>query len=129
MYDKAEAERLFGLQLKNGAARHLGTSYALSSMIAVQLLPLIIKNDPAGSIVLRANVSGIWAYQFTDAQKQHFLRLIDGEKANTANMLLSKQPGVSSVDIQAPSWVPWFIQAISPINARHVTLNIAQVTP
>ena len=128
VYDKAQADYLFGLQLKNDAARHLDASYVLSGMIAVQLLPPVIRDDPGGSILLRANVSGIWAYQFSGAQKQNFLRLIDGKKANMVNMLLSKQPGVATVDIQSPAWVPWFIQEVSPINARHVTLIIARVT-
>lgn len=125
VYDKAEAEQFFRLQLKKEANRRFGTDYALSGMIAVHVLQSVIKGDPGGSIVLFAHVSGIWVYQFKNSQKS-FLSLINGKKAKNAQMLLLEQPGVSKVDIQEPFWVPWFIQDIRPINADHVTLNIME---
>lgn len=128
VYDKAEAEQLFRSMLKNEAIGHLGASYALSGTIAVYLLPVIVKDAARGSLVLRASVSGIWAYQFTSAQKQAFLKQINGNKVNNATLLLLKQTGVAKVDIQASWWVPWYIQAMVPINASRVTLNIAPVT-
>ncbi|MGH2498116.1 MAG: protein kinase domain-containing protein [Ktedonobacteraceae bacterium] len=128
VYDKAEATKLFMLMLKNEAFRRFGASYALLSAIAVHFLSILVKNDLSGNIILRASAAGIWVYQFSNAQKQALLKLINGEKVNNAKMLLSRQPGVSKADIQAPFWVPWFIQDTLPMNVNHATLNIAPVT-
>jgi hypothetical protein len=48
---------------------------------------------------LQVSASGLWNYQFPDAQKIAFARLIAGQKANQAVTTLLQQQGVHAAKV------------------------------
>jgi Baseplate J-like protein len=56
-----------------------------------------------GNIHVQATASGIWKYQFSDAQKMDMAKLIARKTVSEAKALLLQQPGVAAVSITISS--------------------------
>ncbi len=61
----------------------------------------ITKSTPGaqGTLTLAMQVSGTWAYQFSELQMQHLTQVIAGKSAPAARTLLLQQAGVAQVEM------------------------------
>lgn len=96
-YDQAGALALAAQLLMNQAAPTPGEGYGLVGQIKTTLLSATPDTQIAVQIVVRAE--GVWAYQFSAAQKQALAKLIAGKSKQEAQQLLASQPGVETASI------------------------------
>lgn len=100
-YDGARA---MGTQLLNNQANtQLGSGYAPVGNIQTTLTGATLTDAKKGTVTLMIDAEGVWAYQFTDAQKQALVKLIAGKTKSEAQTLLASQAGVGQVVITLPN--------------------------
>ena len=100
VYDRAGALSLAAKLLGDQAATDFGTAYALVGKVTTTLTQAVIANAARGTITLTVAAQGLWAIQFSAAQKQTLATLIAGKTPQQAQTLLLAQPGVQQVNIQ-----------------------------
>jgi hypothetical protein len=98
VYDQQATQQLAEYLLKADVEKQVGPSYTLLNRITTTVSS-IQKKDASGTLQLQVSASGLWSYQFGDAQKATFARLITGQKADQAVKILLQQPGVHNARI------------------------------
>jgi VCBS repeat-containing protein len=97
-YDQAGALMLAQTLLTTEAQSKLGTAYALVGQIKTNQVNATL--DDQGNVTITVNAEGVWAFQFSNAQKQALAQLIAGKSRQEAMNLLAAQTGVAQGDIQ-----------------------------
>lgn len=99
VYDYAGALAMAAQWLRQDASKSPGTGYALvGNIITTQ-----IQVTGQGNLSILVNARGVWAFQFSNVQKQAMAKLIVGNNQADALALLSRQPGVAMVSIRLPA--------------------------
>jgi VCBS repeat-containing protein len=98
-YDQAGALTLASRLLTNQAASNPGAGYALVGQIKRTFVSAAAP-DSQGNIALVVQAEGVWAYSFSDSQKQALARLIAGKNKQDAISSLMAEIGVAQVSIQ-----------------------------
>jgi VCBS repeat-containing protein len=121
VYDVQAVQALAGHKLTQDAGQSLSSSYVPVGQILANVVQA--SSDKHGTILLTVSALGVWAYQFTDAQRAQLARLIAGKNSQDARALLLKQPGVYSVTITLTG----VGVTVVPGDAGHITVNISAV--
>lgn len=98
VYDQQGVQLIAQEMLKTDPTEYPGNGYVLVGAIVTTVTKATA--DAKGVISLLVNVEGVWVYQFGDAQKQEFAKLIAGKNQKEAQSLLMQQPGVDRTTIQ-----------------------------
>lgn len=98
VYDHDGALAMAANLLTQQAATDPGGGYALVGKITTAVTNAAANNQ--GTVMLTVSAEGVWAYQFSDAQKQSLAQLIAGKRVPEANQTLAAQPGVVKATIQ-----------------------------
>lgn len=98
VYDQQAVQLIAQEMLKTDPTEYPGDGYVLVGAIVTTVTKASV--DAKGVISLLVNVEGVWVYQFGDAQKQEFAKLIAGKNQKEAQSLLMQQPGVDKTTIQ-----------------------------
>jgi hypothetical protein len=98
VYDQQATQQQAESLLKADAEKQIGSHYMLSNLITTTITS-IKQKDASGTLLLLVSASGLWSYQFANAQKTTFARLITGQKADQAVKILLQQPGVHNASI------------------------------
>jgi hypothetical protein len=95
VYDSNAVQTIAQNLLKQKASRDPTLAgYVLTGNIVIQTQPL------DGPITFSVVAKGIWAYQWTDANKQKLLDKIKGKSSKEAQTILKNYPGVSSAKVE-----------------------------
>jgi len=97
VYDMQAVQVLAARKLTQDAATNPGPAYAPVGAILAQVAQAT--PDAHGNVLLVTNAVGIWAYQFTAAQRAHFASLIASKSAQDARSVLLGQSGIQNVTI------------------------------
>jgi hypothetical protein len=100
VFDHDTSMTLAANLLNAQASNKLGPGFALVGKITTKLTNVTSQGAQQKGIGLTIAAQGLWVYQFSDAQKQAFAKLIIGKGKKEANELLLTQAGVAKVDIQ-----------------------------
>src|SRR5579875_1224759 len=95
-YKQSDLTGLVQTLLAQKAQTQLGVGYALVGAVVTQTSVQSVKQ---GTVSLLVNAKGVYAYQFTSAQKEHLASLVVGLSATQAIAKLESQPGVASASI------------------------------
>jgi len=95
-YKQSDLTGLVQTLLAQKAQTQLGVGYALVGAVVTQTSVQSVKQ---GTVSLLVNAKGVYAYQFTSAQKEHLASLVVGLSAAQAIAKLESQPGVASASI------------------------------
>ena len=107
-------------QLSQSAASQFGAQYALVGQVEAQIPSASVTGDTVAYIL---SARGIWVFQVTDSVKQHFATLISGKPQDDATALLSKQPGVSAVNVQTSGGLGTAV----PSSKENIQINVSNV--
>ncbi len=99
VYDYDGALAMAAQLLTNQANTQLGSGYAPVGKIKTKLTSATLTDVKSGMVTLMVDAEGVWAYQFTDAQKQALARSIAGKTKSAAQTLLASQTGIGQVVI------------------------------
>jgi hypothetical protein len=100
VYDYNGALAMAAEVLTQQAAVNPGEEYALAGTIKATVTAATL--DSQGTATLTVRARGVWAYQFSEAQKQALARLIAGKSVPAAQQLLARQQGVVQVSFHVP---------------------------
>ncbi|HEU5366882.1 MAG TPA: hypothetical protein VFU69_00395, partial [Ktedonobacterales bacterium] len=92
VYDQQAALALITPKLSAQAAANPGAGYALAGQIQLAIVDAAPGNQ--GAMILTINAAGIWAYHFTDAQKQHLATLLIGKSAQETVLSIEQPSGL-----------------------------------
>jgi hypothetical protein len=120
VYDQQAVFALATRLLTVHAAPAPGTGYALVGKVKTAVINATSAGQ--GSVTLTVFAEGVWAYQFTDAQKQHLAALLTGKSEPEGIRLAAGQPGVAHVTIQLAA-----SQQTLPTNPRQITIVVQAV--
>jgi Baseplate J-like protein len=98
VYDQQAVQLIAQEMLKTDPTEYPGNGYVPVGTIVTTVTKATA--DAKGVISLLVNVEGVWVYQFGDAQKQEFAKLIAGKNQKEAQSLLMQQPGVDITTFQ-----------------------------
>ncbi len=103
VYNRQQMLDLVKGQLQKKVDTSLGAGYALAGN-----LQTTIKSQSAqdGMISFVVNAKGIWAYQFSDMQKQALAKQIAGKAVKDVSALLQSQKGIDKVQISGSGTLP-----------------------
>lgn len=121
VYDMQAVQVLAARKLTQDAATNPGAAYAPVGNIAVQVAQGT--PDVHGNVLLVTNAVGIWAYQFTPAQRAHFASLIASKSEQDARAILLGQTGVQNVAITLTGVDVTTV----PGDLKRITINIEAV--
>lgn len=121
VYDMQAVQVLASRDLTRDAAANPGSSYipvgAILSRVA-KATP-----DSQGTIALVVSAVGVWAYQFSSAQRAQLAELIANKGSGDAQALLLKQMGVHQVTITLTGAGA----STLPGDTRHITITVEAV--
>jgi hypothetical protein len=121
VYDMQAVQVLAARKLTQDAASNPGQAYAPIGNIVVQVGQAT--PDAHGNVLLLASAAGVWAYQFTAAQRAHFASLIAGRSAQDARAVLLGQTGIQNATITLTG-----VDVTNlPSDLKHITINIEAV--
>ena len=100
VYDQQNAQILAANLLKQQAATDPGSGYALVGNLITSITQVIVTGANKGTLKILINAEGVWAFQFSDTQRQALAKLIAGKSKQAAQTLLLQQAGVTHVNIQ-----------------------------
>jgi serine/threonine protein kinase len=121
-YDQAGSLTLAKTLLTSEAQSKLGAGYALAGQIKTDQVNAT--QDSQGNVTITDSAEGIWAYQFSDAQKTQLASLIIGKTKADATQLLSAQAGIAQVTITLPS----SMGNLLPTDTKEIMVVIQPVT-
>lgn len=98
VYDQQGVQLIAQEMLKTDPTENPGNGYVPVGTIVTTVTKATA--DAKGVISLLVHVEGVWVYQFSDAQKQEFAKLIAGKNQKEAQSLLMQQSGVDMTTIQ-----------------------------
>ena len=116
VYDSSEVQTLTTRLLGNQAS----VGYALVGTVVATITDAKITDMIHGTASLTVNAEGVWAYTFTDEQKQALARLIAGKTKDEVRTLLLSQAGVKQVDVQVSG-------DNLPADASHIAIMVSRV--
>ncbi len=122
VYDTTAALALAQKLLKHDVTTLLGAGYSIHGAVKTQLGKLKLLDDQ-GTIAASITADALAIYQFTDAQKQAFAKLIVGETSALANATLQKETGIAQVMIQI-SGNPSIRLPDDPANITFIVLSV-----
>src|SRR5579875_351561 len=117
-YKQSDLTSLVQTLLAQKAQTQLGVGYALVGAVVTQTSVQSVKQ---GTVSLLVNAKGVYAYQFTSAQKEHLASLVVGLSAAQAIAKLESQPGVASASI--PNGVTTL-----PSSITQIIINVQEPT-
>lgn len=120
-YTDQEVQAMAVTLLKADALKKLGANYALIGN-ALTDTPILGTVDSNGMATLAVKANSIWAFQFSDADKQHIVQTVAGKSQAESSSLLQKMAGVQTVGIQTSG----FGNAL-PASYRNITLTIVPI--
>jgi hypothetical protein len=130
VYNRQQMLDLVKGQLQKKVDANQGTGYALVGGMQTNMKPQTPKDGMVSFIV---DARGVWAYQFTDAQKQALAKQIAGKSVKDATALLQGQKGISKVQFSGgdvlpadPAQIAIQVQSISGLSG---SANPPAVTP
>jgi hypothetical protein len=129
VYDNVGAMSLSILRSKRDALKRLGIHYELYGNILIAPIQASLIHSTFGSILLIFKAWSLWAYKFSNIQRQNIIKLIAGKLQGEAVALLQRYPGVSKVVITQPWWVPFIIRDTLPTSVDRINLNIQSPIP
>ncbi|HEX7735624.1 MAG TPA: hypothetical protein VF458_12220 [Ktedonobacteraceae bacterium] len=97
VYDLQAVQVLAARKLSQDAASNPGPAYAPVGNTFVQVTQTVPGTH--GDVLLMTGAAGVWAYQFTPAQRARLASLIAGKSAQDARALLLGQTGVHDATI------------------------------
>ncbi len=121
VYDLQAVQVLATRNLNQDIASSLGQSYAPVGNTVVQVVRSV--PDAHGNVQLTTNAAGIWAYQFTPAQRAHLASLIAGKSAQEARSILLGQTGVQDATITLTGVGVTSV----PTDQKRITINVNEV--
>lgn len=121
VYDMQAVQVLASHDLTRDAATSPGSSYVSVGAILAQVTRAT--PDSQGNIALLVNAIGVWAYQFTDAQRAHLAGLITDKGSQDAQVILLRQAGVHRVMITLSGVGVTTL----PGDTRHITIAVEAV--
>lgn len=121
VYDLQAVQVLAARKLSQDAAINPGQAYAPVGNILVQVTQTVPGDH--GNVLLMTSAAGVWAYQFTPAQRAHLSNLIAGKSAQDARSLLLGQTGVRDATITLTGVGVTTV----PGDEKRITININAV--
>ena len=121
VYDMQAVQALAAHDLTQDASTNPGPSYVPVGDVLAQVASAT--PDNRGNIALVVNAAGVWAYQFTNAQRAQFASLIRGKSSSDAESILRSQTGVSAVSISLTG----VGVTIVPNDTEHITISVEAV--
>jgi VCBS repeat-containing protein len=100
-YDYGGAAAMAAQLLMQQAKTDPGAGYALVGKVKATVINATVESQ--GAITFTISAAGVWAYQFSNAQKQALTRLIVGKSVQAAQRLLAAQTGTAQVAIDIPA--------------------------
>ncbi len=97
-YNQQALEAVLLARMSGEAQVQLGGDSTLLGALQVTIQQVKRRGS---TITLTAQGTGAWAYQFSEAELEHFTTLVAGKSAQQATTLLLHQPGVSAVAMDA----------------------------
>ncbi len=123
VYDKAGALALARELLASQAATDPGSPYGPVGT-AQATIGNVSAPDSQGTITLMVSAQGVWAYQFSDVDKQGLARLIAGLTPQQASALILEHAGVANVAIQLSDMYARFL----PSDPKQIMI-VTQIAP
>jgi len=99
VYDQSGALAMAEQWLAQDAAKNPGTAYTSVGKI-VTMQQGQATDTGQGTITIPVIAEGVWAFQFSDAQKAQLAHLLVGKSKNDAQSILQSQQGIKQADIQ-----------------------------
>lgn len=97
-YDYDAAIRMAAQEMRDQAKHDPGTTYLLSGQLHTMFQGA---TNGANSVInVTIAVSGVWIYQISDAQKQHWQQMLKGMQKSKAETFLQQQSGIKHVSIE-----------------------------
>ncbi|GAC1360311.1 MAG: hypothetical protein NVSMB38_44180 [Ktedonobacteraceae bacterium] len=121
VYDQQGALAMAQQWLKQDAAKNPGTAYMLVGKIVPT--PEQATDTGQGTIAIPVTAEGVWAFQFSDAQKAQLAHLLAGKSKNDAQSILQGQQGVKQADIQLSGGNSETL----PSNPSQITISVQSV--
>lgn len=121
VYDRQGALDIAGNLLKTDASQSLGAGYSLVSKVITALTRAQVTGS-AKVVTLLVTAKGLWAYQFSNTQRQNLVRLITGKSELDAQSLL-RQMGVARTDVQ----LAWPGGNMLPDKSDEITIVVQNV--
>ncbi|WP_376796785.1 hypothetical protein [Thermogemmatispora sp.] len=100
VFDRQAALRLAASLLGQEAGKKLGASYAPVGQPRTTISDATLINARQGVVSITITAEGLWAYQFSAADKERLAHLIAGKSRSEAQQLLQRQEGIKASDIQ-----------------------------
>lgn len=122
-YDHDGAQAMAKALLRNQAAHDLDSDYGLIGNITTLVGQPTLMDNTHGTISLPVTAMGVWAYKWSNAQKQYLARLVVEKSTQNAKMLLQQQKGVDAVNLQLSQGN----NGMLPSDASHITVDVALV--
>jgi len=121
VYDMQAVQALAAHDLTQDASTNPGPSYVPVGDVLAQVASAT--PDNRGNVALVVNAAGVWAYQFTDAQRAQFARLIRDKSSADAESILRSQTGVRGVTISLTG----VGVTVVPNDTEHITISVEAV--
>ena len=121
VYDLQAAQSMATDLLNSDATSQLGASYALAGNV-VTGTPAIVSTDQGGTVSMNVDAQGVWAFQFSNDQKQNLAKLIAGKTQADTTTLLLKQQGVRKVSITTSGGLGAALPAVDNIKMLVLSL-------
>lgn len=121
VYDMQAVQALAAHDLTQDASTNPGPSYVPVGDVLAQVASAT--PDNRGNVALVVNAAGVWAYQFTPAQREQFAKLIRGKSSADAESILRSQTGVRGVTISLTG----VGVTIVPNDTEHITISVEAV--
>ena len=123
VYDMQAVQALAARDLSQDAATNPGPAYVPVGSVLAQVAQATPDPQTQGNVNLIVNAAGVWAYQFTSAQRAHFASLIIGKSNQDARSILLRQAGVHAVTITLTG-----VGATAlPGDTQHITIDVEAV--
>jgi len=121
VYDMQAVQVLATHNLTQDASKNPGPAYVPVREILAQVGQATPDNH--GNVILVVNAAGMWAYQFTDAQRAHLASLIAGKSSADAKSILQGETGVHDLTITLTG----VAVTVVPNDTSRITINVEAV--
>lgn len=113
--------------LKSQVSSSFDPNYQLATTVSTAVSKVKLIDAKHGTLLLTISAEGIWAFHFSDAQRNQLARLINGKSVQDAKQFLAQQTGVSNaiVTISGTFWI-W---NNVPTNLNNITIKINVANP
>src|SRR6266568_555560 len=123
-YEPEVAQKQAEVLLERQASTDLDPSYVLSGNTVTTITQVSVTDTKKGTLALTIIADGIWAFHFSDSQKQTLAKLIEGKSQQDAQDLLSHQTGVSGAQVTVSGGF-WIWNTV-PTNLANIKIMIKE---